>query len=127
MGFAAARFSVFADPVRLRQHTGHTAPAEDLLVKKIVSVIVLAAIAAVGVVLYQYGSDRLPEPLPPARVAAPVAGPVPVEPEVHHRLATDSAADELPPVDGSDALMRETLAGLWGERVLEQLFNLKGF
>ena len=58
--------------------------------KKIFGLIVLVAIVAVGVMLFRYAADRLPEPLPPSRVAAPVAEPAPAEPEVHHPLATDA-------------------------------------
>lgn len=94
--------------------------------KKILGWTVLVVIVAVGVALFQY-AERVSEPLPPARVAAPVAEPGPAEAEVRHPLVTDSAASELPPVDGSDALVRQALAGLWGERVLEQLLNLNGF
>ena len=97
---------------------------------KILGWTVLIVMVAAGVALFQY-ADRPSQPLPPpARVAAPMpemAEPAPAEPEVRHSLVTDSAADELPPVDGSDALVRQALAGLWGERVLGQFLNLNGF
>jgi hypothetical protein len=95
--------------------------------KKIFGLIMLVMVVAVGVVLFEYTADRLPEALSPAHVAAPVGEPPPAGPQVRHPLVTDSAASALPPIDGSDVLVRQALADLWGERVLEQLFNLNGF
>ena len=87
--------------------------------------IALAVIVVAAAIVFEYATQ--PPPLPPPRVEAPATATSPAEPAVRHPVPEELARAELPPLDGSDDLMRQALAGFWDEAVLERLFNMNGF
>jgi hypothetical protein len=86
--------------------------------------IVVCGLAA-GFYFWLWGAKEAP-PAPP--VARPEAVPKPEakpEPQIQFPVPQASDAQPLPALDQSDAVLRDTLASLVGQKNLEQLFNLQ--
>ncbi|MGH8744855.1 MAG: DUF3014 domain-containing protein [Burkholderiales bacterium] len=98
-------------------------------VKWIVAVLVLIGVA---LIIYFQWFRQEPEPQPQAPASAdikplPDTGPPPekkLEPKIQHPIAEPAETKPLPVLDSSDAAMKETLTGLFGQKTLVDFFYL---
>ncbi len=86
----------------------------------------IAAFAFGAGLYYFWHSTHPPEP-PPAVAAAPQPPPAPVEaPRVLHPIPEAPASAPLPPLASSDALVTETISGLFGREAYMRFFYPDG-
>jgi hypothetical protein len=87
---------------------------------------VAAAVAvvglAIGAVVFRdkWWTDRAKPPAEPPVVAAPTPAPLPEEPAIRHPLPAPDTDEALPPLDASDAPIRNALEGLVGKAPVER-------
>lgn len=86
--------------------------------------VLIVVVIALGAVLYYQGQKAPPRFTPPVVEPKPPAPPA--EPQI--RYPVESAPEKpLPSLNQSDTAVKEALQGLWGEKTLEQFFNLNEF
>lgn len=97
---------------------------------KVTSILVLVlALAIMGGVAWFYASRPAPEapPLPPPPQAKADSAPTPDAPKpIEHPIEAAPAAQPLPALADSDALLIESLTDLLGARPVRDLLNLQG-
>ncbi|MHB8622794.1 MAG: DUF3014 domain-containing protein [Sulfuricaulis sp.] len=100
--------------------------------KNKVSLAIFVALIGIAAVYYYWQSSTRQElPLPPRSEAPPPPAPSPVaiEPPILHPIeqaqSTDNETKPLPALDDSDATMQDALTGFFGQKVVEEFFNLK--
>jgi len=88
-------------------------------------VVVLVILGGMAAAYYYWRSHEL-LPTPLARSEAPPAPEAKAEPVIRHPVqAVPSTGKSLPPLDESDAAMRDELAGLFTQKSSEEYFELK--
>ena len=85
-----------------------------------------ASAIGVGVYLWRSGAS-VPEPPPPVAAIEPAPAAPPPAPRILHPLPeTPAAATPLPPLASSDALITDTLTGLFGREAYARFFYPEG-
>lgn len=92
------------------------------------SLIILVVLIGIAAAYYYWQSNAQKEsPLPP-RVEAPLPPPATVEPQIRHPIkeeqSTGNEVKPLPPLNESDATMQDTLTGFFGQKAVEEFFDL---
>lgn len=96
--------------------------------KNKVSLVILVVLIGIAAAYYYWKSNAQKEsPLPP-RMETPLPPPATVEPQIRHPIeeaqSTGNEANPLPPLNESDATMQDTLAGFFGQKAVEEFFDL---
>lgn len=87
----------------------------------------IAAVTAGGIGLYLWQQKAPPQP--PPQVAAPAPAPAPApppEPVIEHPVTPPPTAPALPALADSDRVAQPALAGLLGNKAVQDLFNVDG-
>jgi hypothetical protein len=91
--------------------------------------ILLLGIGVFAFIIYHAWQKMQPAPLP--KVTPPTAAPAspasPAEPAIRYPVQQDAQEQRLPPLNESDAAVKEALSGLWDGKTLERLFHLNDF
>lgn len=88
--------------------------------------VLILVVGVIGSVLY-YESQKKPPPFTPPPAAEPKAPAPQAEPQVRYPIEPPAAEKPLPPLNESDAAVKEALTGLWSDKTLEQFFHLGEF
>lgn len=90
------------------------------------SLVVLVALIGLAAAYYYWQASERQKATHPVRTEAPPAPAAKVEPQIRYPIQeTQSPAKPLPPLDQSDAAMQDALAGFFGQKPVEQFFDLK--
>ena len=85
----------------------------------------ISAVTAAGIGLYFWQQKPPPAPAPPPQAALPAPTPAPPpEPVIEHPVAAPPTAPALPALADSDAVAQQALAGLLGNKAMQDLFNV---
>jgi hypothetical protein len=88
-------------------------PEEPSIFPWIVAALAIAVAGGIG--YYHYGHQPAPEVMPPTAKTEPEPAPEPAKPAIANPLP-ETEAKSLPTLENSDSMMRESLAGLLGNK-----------
>lgn len=94
------------------------------------SLVILVVLIGIAAAYYYWQSNtqkRSPLP-PPIAAPQPLPPPATAEPQIRYPIeeekSTEPEAKALPPLNESDATMRDTLTGFFGQKAVEEFFGL---